>query len=219
MNGRDDGRRFIVRWTFTVTAAETLGFAVAAVTAVGVTASGLSDAARYPVVVAAGAVEGALLGTGQYLAMRRNRPRPFAWIGATSAAAAFAWAVGMLVSVIPSLLTPPLMIVGGLLIVASIPTAQWAVLRRPHSLRWIPVNMGAWAAGTLWTFAPSPIVDESTPVGVIVLVYVLAGVLMAATVAVLTAPTADRLFGPRSIADRSILAASGAPGAGSKGSP
>ncbi|WP_431246734.1 hypothetical protein [Leifsonia xyli] len=88
------------------------------------------------------------------------------------------------------------MILGALVIVASIPTAQWAALRRPHSARWIPVNMGAWAAGVLWTFAPSPIVDETTPVGTLVLLYVLAGVLMALTVAVLTAPTAYRLFGP-----------------------
>lgn len=209
-----DRRDFVLRWTLTVTAAETLGFAVAALTAVGVTALGVSDAARYPIVVAAGAVEGALLGAGQYLAMRERRPRPGAWIGATSAAAAFAWAVGMLASLIPSVLSPGLVVVGGLLIVASIPTAQWAVLRRPRTLRWIPVNMGAWAVGVLWTIAPSPIVDESTPVGVIVLLYVLAGVLMAGTVAVLTASTAARLFGPRAAADRSILTTSGAPGAG-----
>jgi hypothetical protein len=188
---------FFLRWTLYVTAGETIGFAVAAAVAVGATALGLSDQARYPIVVAAGAVEGALLGTAQYRAMREHKPRPAVWIGSTSAAAAFAWAIGMLISLFSELPPPPLLILGGLLIIASIPVAQWAVLRRPHTVRWVPVNMGAWATGLLWTFAPSPIVDESTPVALVVLLYVIAGVLMALTVAVLTAHTAAGLFGPR----------------------
>ncbi|WP_158862977.1 hypothetical protein [Leifsonia sp. AG29] len=190
---------FFLRWTLIVTAGETLGFAVAAVVAVSATAAGLSDAARYPIVVAAGAVEGALLGTAQYIGMRQHRPRAGAWIGATSAAAALAWAVGMLASLLPVLPPPPMMIVGaavgGLIIIASIPLTQWLVLRRRGTFRWVPVNMGAWAVAVLWTVVPSPIVDESTPVAVLVLVNAIAGVLMASTVALLTAHTANRLFG------------------------
>ncbi|WP_431220289.1 hypothetical protein [Leifsonia xyli] len=105
MSGTDRSR-FLLRWTLLVTAGETAGFAFAAAVAAGVTAAGLSDPARYPLVVAAGAVEGALLGTAQFLAMRERKPRPAAWIGATSAAAALAWAVGMLVSLLPEF--PPL---------------------------------------------------------------------------------------------------------------
>jgi hypothetical protein len=66
--------------------------------------------------------------------------------------------------------------------------------RRPDARRWIPVNVGAWAAGILWTFAPSPLIDESTRVGIIVAVYAIAGALMALTVAALTATTARLLF-------------------------
>lgn len=197
---------FFLRWTLYVTAGETIGFAVAAAIAVGATALGLSDQARYPIVVAAGAVEGALLGTAQYRAMREHKPRPAVWIGTTSAAAALAWAIGMLFSLFSELPPPPLLILGGLFIIASIPAAQWAVLRRPHSARWVPVNMGAWATGLLWTFGPSPIVDETTPILLIVLLYVIAGVLMALTVAVLTAHTAAGLFGPQR--DRTVRAAS-----------
>ncbi len=190
---------FRLRWTLYVTAGETVGFAVAAAIAVGVTVLGLSDPARYPIVVAAGAAEGALLGTAQYLAMRESKPPPAAWIGSTSAAAALAWAIGMLISLFGELPAPPLLFLGALVIIASIPVAQWAVLRRPHSFRWVPVNMGAWAIGLLWTFAPSPIIDETTPIPLVVLLYVIAGVLMALTVAALTAHTAGRLFGRESV--------------------
>ena len=47
----------------------------------------------------------------------------------------------------------------------------------------------------LWTFAPSPIVDDSTSFAALIAVYAIAGLLMAATVASLTASTARRLFG------------------------
>jgi len=97
-------------------------------------------------------------------------------------------------------LTSPLgvamLVVGAAVLLASIPVAQWLVIRRrAHAVRWIPVNMGAWALGVLWTVAPSPIVDESTSFIVLIAVYATAGVLMAATVASLTATTARRLFG------------------------
>ena len=84
---------------------------------------------------------------------------------------------------------------GALVLLAAIPTAQWLVIRhRPRSLRWIPGNMGAWAAAVLWTAAPSPFIDENSPIVLVALLYVAAGVLMAATVAVLTAPLARSVF-------------------------
>jgi hypothetical protein len=85
--------------------------------------------------------------------------------------------------------------VGAVLLLSCIPVAQWAVIRRrAHASRWIPVNIGAWAIAILWTFAPSPWIDDSTPVGVIVTTYAIAGLLMAVTVAALTATTARALF-------------------------
>ena len=82
-----------------------------------------------------------------------------------------------------------------MLLLVTIPSLQWLVLRRGGSqtLRWIPVNAGAWAAGLLWTIAPSPIVDERTPAPVMISVYAVAGLLMAVTVAALTGPTARRI--------------------------
>jgi hypothetical protein len=54
--------------------------------------------------------------------------------------------------------------------------------------------MGAWALAVLWTAAPSPFIDESSPIALVVVLYVLAGALMAVTVAAFTAPLARRLF-------------------------
>lgn len=121
-----------------------------------------------------------------------------AWITATVLAAGAAWAIGMTPSVVGLDLASPggivLVGIGGAILLLSIPTAQWAVVRTREAARWIPVNAGAWAAAILWTFAPSPFIDESSPVELVVALYVVAGLLMALTVAVLTARTASRLF-------------------------
>ena len=53
----------------------------------------------------------------------------------------------------------------------------------------------AWAIAILWTFAPSPFVDESTSIVALFAIYGVAGILMAGTVAALTATTARSLFG------------------------
>lgn len=55
------------------------------------------------------------------------------------------------------------------------------------------VNAAAWALGILWTIAPSPLVDEHTPLGAIFTVYVAAGLLMALTVAIATGFAARRV--------------------------
>jgi hypothetical protein len=51
---------------------------------------------------------------------------------------------------------------------------------------WIPINMAAWLLGIAWTLAPSPWVDQSTPTGALILIYGVAGLCMAATVALVT---------------------------------
>jgi hypothetical protein len=82
---------------------------------------------------------------------------------------------------------------------ASIPVAQWFILRHhvPRAWRWIPLNAVAWAVGIMWTLAPSPLIDESTPVAGLVLAYGAAGLLMAATVALVTGLGLRRMLGPR----------------------
>ncbi len=84
-----------------------------------------------------------------------------------------------------------------MLLLASIPVAQWIVLRaagRRDAAAWVPVTMGAWAVALLWTAAPSPFVDEGSPFALVLVLYVIAGALMALTVAAVTAPLARRLF-------------------------
>jgi hypothetical protein len=46
--------------------------------------------------------------------------------------------------------------------------------------------MVAWLLGITWTLVPSPWVDQSTPIGILLLVYGVAGLCMAATVALIT---------------------------------
>jgi hypothetical protein len=57
-------------------------------------------------------------------------------------------------------------------------------VRRPAL--WIPINTFAWLLGIAWTLGPSPVVDQSTPAGALILIYGIAGFCLAATVAVVT---------------------------------
>ncbi|MDF2745844.1 MAG: hypothetical protein K0S98_128 [Propionibacteriaceae bacterium] len=70
----------------------------------------------------------------------------------------------------------------------SIPTAQYLLLRSViHTAgRWIWVNVLAWSLGICWTFAPSPLINASTPLLSRIGIYAMAGLLMATTVAVIT---------------------------------
>lgn len=181
-----------MRWTV---AGETAGFAVAAVVAVSVTTAVATPSLAYVLVVLGGAVEGGLLGLGQSIGFGRlGIPVPRGrWIAATSAAAALAWSIGMLPSSLPAVdwsrrLTWVVAAALAVVLLLSIPVAQWLVLRRVVDAAgvWIGLNVAGWGLGLFWTFAPSPLIDESTPVGLLVLAYVLAGLAMATTVALVT---------------------------------
>lgn len=190
---------FLQRWIVSVTLAEAAGFAIPAAAGGILSLLAAPPGVVYPAMVLAGSCEGALLGFGQSIGFGRAVPRS-PWVLATAAGAAVAWSIGMLPSSLGGIdFGSPWVIVFtavlGCLLLLSIPTFQWSVLRR-HGTRtafWIPVNAGAWAAGILWTLAPSPYIDESTPVPVIFGAYLLAGLLMAATVAVLTGFAARRI--------------------------
>lgn len=189
---------FTLRWVVLVAIGEALGFAVAVGAAITAILLQLDDVARLALIVPAGAIEGALLATGQYLAMRDRRPHPGRWIGFTAVAASVAWLLGMLPSTIGLPIDTPggiaLLVAGGLVLLATIPLAQWIALQRSGTFRWVPITMGGWAVAILWTAAPSPFIDESSPVPLVAALFVVAGLLMALTIAVLTAPIARTLF-------------------------
>ncbi|PUB23446.1 hypothetical protein C8K30_11144 [Promicromonospora sp. AC04] len=189
------------RWILAVSAGEGVGFAIATTVAVLTIVGGIVGPGQLALVIVGGAFEGAALALGQYLGMREGRPVAWRWIAATALAAAIAWALGMLPSTVGLDLGSPVALimtgVGGIALLASIPVAQWLVLARPRTFRWVPVNAGAWAVSILWTFAPSPFIDERSPIPLVAALYVVAGILMAVTFASLTAGVARTMFFPR----------------------
>ncbi len=188
--------RFFRRWVGWTTLGESVGFAVAATAGVVVATEKVPGVWAITLLLAGGAVEGALLGTGQVLALRTLRfPRSmrWRWPPLTSLAAVVAWSIGMLPSSLPELdWSSPMvwMMAGplGLVLLASIPTAQLVVLRHAvrRSWRWLPANAAGWLLGIGWILAVSPLVNATTPMPELVAWYAAAGVLMALTVAVAT---------------------------------
>ena len=97
---------------------------------------------------------------------------------------------------IPSLLFPlpvPVMVgvgaAAGAILLASIGTAQWLVLRRhrPHSAWWIATTAAAWLLGLAAFLAiATPLWRPGQSIALIILIGVLAGLVMATTAAAVT---------------------------------
>lgn len=188
------------RWIGFTVLGESLGFLIPVAGFALAATLGLEAWAAWLLLVAFGAGEGALLGLGQSLGLRGSAAEvpPGRWIAATAVAASVAWSIGMLPSTLAdagvaidwaSPATWAVAGVAGLVLLATIPLAQFPLLARAgvaRAWRWVPLNMGAWLVGLAFTFAPSPIVDASTPAPVVFTAFGVAGVLMAATVALLT---------------------------------
>ncbi|MBM7506101.1 hypothetical protein ACFPER_03210 [Agromyces aurantiacus] len=188
------------RWVGFTVLGESLGFLVP-VTGFALAATlGLEAWATWALLVIFGAGEGALLGLGQSLGLRGSAAEvPVGrWVAATAVAASAAWSIGMLLPTFADLgveidwASPAAWAVAacaGLALLATIPLLQWPVLaqaRVPRAWRWVPLNMGAWLVGIVFTFLPSPFIDESSPVWLVFASFAVGGVLMAATVALLT---------------------------------
>ena len=168
---------------------------------VGVTIASWGRLGTFVAVALAGSLEGALLGTVQADCLYRWAVLPTRrrWIIATSVGAAVAWSLGILPSTIglhPTLRTVIMVGIGGLLLLTSLPLPQYFVLRdhvrRP--LLWIPINLAAWLLGITWTLLPSPFIDQSTATAVLIVIYGIAGICMAATVAIITGLGLTRLL-------------------------
>jgi hypothetical protein len=189
-------RRLWTRWVVWVTLGEALGFAVPAT--VGAATAGGPVGVWLPALLAAGAVEGALLGAAQAHVLRSVLPTlsRARWVVATGAAAVFAYLIGLAPSASSELIgeLPVAVLVGaaavlGPALLLSIGFAQWLVLRK-HTGRagsWIWFTAAAWLAGlTVFMIVATPLWREGQALGVTVLIGVMAGLLMAASVAAVT---------------------------------
>ena len=204
----------LIRWVLLVTLGEAVGFSVAAAVGVAVTAASWGPLATVLTMVLAGSVEGALLGIAQADCLYRWSVLPIRrrWVVATSIGAAVAWSLGMLSGILGGLNwtagTVVAAAIGALILLSSLPLAQYVVLRdhvRP-SARWIPINMDAWFVGIVWTLLPSLWVDRSTSTGALLFIY--GSGLHAATVAVITGLGMVRLLRPFDAARSASLACS-----------
>lgn len=206
----EPAHRFVLgRWVMWVVVAEGIGF-LAPTAGFGLSwLLGLDRWARYGTMIVAGVIEGLCLGLGQAHALRGTPgqvPR-LPWVAATAAAAGVAWSIGMLPPTLSDVgvaldlgqpVTWVLIGLGGVMLLASIPTAQWVVLRSVirRAWRWIPLNMVAWLVGLIFTFAPGPFIDQTSPPVLIASLYAAAGMAMGASVATLTGLGLRRMLHP-----------------------
>lgn len=183
-----------MRWVAAVTASEAFGFLVPILAGMVAHGWNWSENRTAMVMVAAGIVEGFVMGLGQALALpfavRRMR---FALL--TAAGAGFTWALAMSMLTIIKHDTPMhrgLLAVLALLAIAlglsSIGVAQWVELRRhrPRAAGWIGWTTLAWTLALPLSFLPGPLVDGATPVLSHLILWGSGGLLMAYVMALVT---------------------------------
>ncbi|MEV4702890.1 hypothetical protein [Actinoplanes sp. NPDC049316] len=191
-------------WLRTVTVAEFLGFLAPAFA--GALLADADAAVAMPVILAAGAVEGAVLGTGQALVLRWALPRfpRRRWVAVTAVAAVVAYLIGMSPSTFsgvwqswPVAVTAAVAVLLGLLLLCSIGIAQWTVLRRfiGHAGWWIAATAVAWLAGlAAFLLVTMPLWHPGQAMILVVAVGIAGGLVMAATMAAVTGAAVRRLL-------------------------
>ncbi|MEZ4241080.1 MAG: flavodoxin domain-containing protein [Myxococcota bacterium] len=172
------------RWVVGVTLAEAAGFAVPLTAGALAVAAGLGELATAAVVCAAGLGEGLALGVGQGWAMpfpvHRGR-----FAVATALGAGAAWVIGLTAGALQS---PAAFALAGVGCIGARAGAQWLELRRYglRAGRWLGWTALAWALGLPFTFLPGLLVDASTPMASIVVLWACGGLLMAHVVALVS---------------------------------
>jgi len=197
-------RALLRGWIPVVALAELGGFALPAV--VGVLTVGSPVVVSLPLLVAAGAVEGALLGTGQALVLRSALPAISVtrWVLATAGAAALAYLLALLPSTTATVTAawpaPVLVVLAvalGLLVLVTIGLAQWLELRRHvyPAAAWIGVTALAWLLGLgIFLAVATPLWHPGQSARMAVLVGLVAGALMALVMAAVTGAGLVRLL-------------------------
>lgn len=200
-------RGFLPVWLAWVTVGETLGFLVPILT--HLTASLFVPDFIFPLLVGAGAVEGAVLGWAQAHVLR-PRVRDLSgrrWIILISLGAAAAWVIGMLPSAAvavwerwPAPVQVLAGVLAGLALLGSVGAAQSLELRGHFRgiLPWILGNGAAWGVGLLIFIAIStPFWQPGQPPAVVALIGVAAGIGMAAGMAAISGLVMERLVDRR----------------------
>jgi hypothetical protein len=157
-------------------------------------------AVAVPAVLAAGVVEGVLLGWGQARVLTTVVPalRRRQWIAATVAGAVLAYVMGLAPSTFATVWqswatatsTPvAVAVLLGAALLGSIGFTQWLVLRR-HVARagwWVPATAAAWLAGlTLFLAFATPLWHPGQALVMVIVIGVAGGLLMAVAMAAVT---------------------------------
>lgn len=183
------------RWVVVVSLAEFAGFAAPA-TVAAATATTATWIAT-PALVAAGCLEGLLLGSGQAWCLRHTVPgfSSRGWIRATVAGAALAWCIGMLPSVTygwwsdwPVSVLAPVAVVLGTGLLLSIGTAQALSLPRgAHKRAWVLTTAAAWTVGLgAFTVVTTPWWQPGQSAAQVIGIGVVGGAAMAVAMAAVT---------------------------------
>ncbi|WP_328325731.1 hypothetical protein OHA70_36285 [Kribbella sp. NBC_00382] len=201
------GRELTRLWFWNVTIAEFFGFAVPAL--IGTSTRDFPAVISLPALLIAGAVEGTLLGLGQASVLRLALPHlpRRRWIVSTSVAAALAYLIGLSPSLLADRVShwPVVVLAGagfslGVILLASIGTAQWLILRTevPKAQIWIIATAAAWLVGLgVFLGFAMPLWRPGQPQLLTVGIGLAGGLLMAATTSAITAIAIRRLVDKR----------------------
>lgn len=184
----------LLRWTAYVTAGEVIGFAFPAVTG----ALSMQTPGGWAAIIAAGAMEGAILGMAQWWVMKDDLPalRASAWTVMTALGAVAAYVVAYLmvtfgkdIYALPVYAQLIIVAAAGGALLGSIGAAQWLVLRSlmPHAWLWMVGTAAAWLTGLglFFTVAP-PLWHAGQSVAASIAIGMLGGVVMALAMSIVT---------------------------------
>lgn len=192
------------RWFARVTAGELLGFLGPALA--GALTAQTSAAVLATVMLAAGAVEGAVLGYFQAGVLRTllSGFRIGTWTAATSAGAVVAWSVGVLPMLYgeqftdwPTAVQIPVAVTASLILIFSIGVAQWTVLRHftDRAALWILATAVAWIGGFLaFLLVAPPLWQPGQSPILVAAIGALGGAAMAAVMAWITGAFLPRVL-------------------------
>jgi hypothetical protein len=182
------GEGVYLRWILANAAGEAVGLGLTALVGIAAvfyagegTGAVVTLALALSAILAGALIEGTVVGTAQWLVLRRPLPGMSwkCWAVATGAGALAAWTLGMVPSTVFSLRTDPsggataepseavvfgLAFLMGLVLGPVLGFAQWLALRRfvVSAALWMPANALAWAVGMVVIFAG---VDPATSGG------------------------------------------------------